>query len=131
VENREVDPEGNRTPIILSAHSSPPYRLTYGGLVHCRSEHFQTFRLLLSPLLLVFPLLHNFINLFYFVSPHSSPCGGGLGYLHRSPVSRRRRRKGNPVPGGYNWATLLLGDVNTETLSCKLGVGSKADGLAV
>jgi hypothetical protein len=28
-------------------------------------------------------------------------CGGGLQYLHRSPASRRRRRgKGNPVPGG-------------------------------
>jgi hypothetical protein len=29
-----------------------------------------------------------------------SPCGGGLEYLHRSPTSRRRRRNGNPVPGG-------------------------------
>jgi hypothetical protein len=28
------------------------------------------------------------------------PCGGGVQYLHRSPASRRRRRKGNPVPGG-------------------------------
>jgi hypothetical protein len=28
-----------------------------------------------------------------------SPCGGGLEYLHRSPASRIRRRKGNPVPG--------------------------------
>jgi hypothetical protein len=27
------------------------------------------------------------------------PCGGGLEYPHRSPESRRRRRKGNPVPG--------------------------------
>jgi hypothetical protein len=27
------------------------------------------------------------------------PCGGGVEYLHRSPASRRRRRKGNPVPG--------------------------------
>jgi hypothetical protein len=25
-------------------------------------------------------------------------CGGGFEYLHRSPVSRRRRREGNPVP---------------------------------
>jgi hypothetical protein len=25
------------------------------------------------------------------------PCGGGLEYLHRSPASRRRRRKGNSV----------------------------------
>jgi hypothetical protein len=28
------------------------------------------------------------------------PCGGGVEYLHRSPASHRRRRKGNPVPGG-------------------------------
>jgi hypothetical protein len=29
----------------------------------------------------------------------STPCGGGLEY-HRSPASRRRRRKENPVSGG-------------------------------
>jgi hypothetical protein len=34
--------------------------------------------------------------------------GGRLEYLHHNPVSRRRRRKGNPVPGGitrppYHW----------------------------
>jgi hypothetical protein len=28
-----------------------------------------------------------------------TPCGGGVEYLHRNPASRRRRRKGNPVPG--------------------------------
>jgi hypothetical protein len=27
------------------------------------------------------------------------PYGGGVEYLHSSPASRRRRRKGNPVPG--------------------------------
>jgi hypothetical protein len=27
-------------------------------------------------------------------------CGVGFDYLHRSPVSRKKRRKGNPVPGG-------------------------------
>jgi hypothetical protein len=27
----------------------------------------------------------------------SAPCGGGLEYLHRSPASRKRRQKGNPV----------------------------------
>jgi hypothetical protein len=30
----------------------------------------------------------------------SIPCGGGIEYLHRSPASRKRRQKGNPVPGG-------------------------------
>jgi hypothetical protein len=39
-----------------------------------------------------------------------APCGGGLEYLHRSPASRKRRRKGNPVPGGItgspcSWGT--------------------------
>jgi hypothetical protein len=29
-----------------------------------------------------------------------SPCGGGIEYPHLSPVSRRRRRKWNPVPRG-------------------------------
>jgi hypothetical protein len=36
------------------------------------------------------------------------PCGGGFEYLHRSPASRRRRRKGNPVPGGYKYWDLAL-----------------------
>jgi hypothetical protein len=31
-----------------------------------------------------------------------SPCGGGLECPHRSPANSRRRRKGNPVPGGIN-----------------------------
>jgi hypothetical protein len=35
-------------------------------------------------------------NLFYL----SSSCGGVFKYLHRSPASHRRRRKGNSVPGG-------------------------------
>jgi hypothetical protein len=31
----------------------------------------------------------------------NTPCGGGgVEYFHRSPASRRRPRKGNPVPGG-------------------------------
>jgi hypothetical protein len=33
----------------------------------------------------------------------SNLCGGGVEYLHRSPASRRRRRKGNPVTGGTTW----------------------------
>jgi hypothetical protein len=31
----------------------------------------------------------------------------------------------------YNWATLSLGDINTEAWSARLGVGRKADDLAV
>jgi hypothetical protein len=43
-------------------------------------------------------------NLFFFLEL----CGGRLQYLHRSPASRKR-------PGGYNWATLFLGDINKGT----------------
>jgi hypothetical protein len=39
-----------------------------------------------------------------------SPCRGGLEYCNRSPANDRRRRKGNPVPGGItglpcHWGT--------------------------
>jgi hypothetical protein len=42
------------------------------------------------------------------------PCGGGVEYLHRSPASRTKRRKGNPVPGGItgpprSWAIKIRG----------------------
>jgi hypothetical protein len=36
--------------------------------------------------------------------------GPGLKYLHRSPASRNRRRKGNPVPGGITglpWSWMI------------------------
>jgi hypothetical protein len=51
------------------------------------------------------------------------PCGGGLEYHHRSPANHRRRRKGR----GYNWAVLILGNMNRETWSSRLGVERKAD----
>jgi hypothetical protein len=35
-------------------------------------------------------------------------CGGGFEWLHRCLASRRRRRKGNPVPGGYKHGDLAL-----------------------
>jgi hypothetical protein len=54
---------------------------------------------------------------------YASPCGGGFEYLHRSPVSRRRRRKGNRVPVGYNWATLFMGDINTRTWPSRFAGG--------
>jgi hypothetical protein len=48
------------------------------------------------------PLLHQRRKAFDKKILHHTKlkCGGGLQYLHRSPASRRRRRKGNPVPGG-------------------------------
>jgi hypothetical protein len=59
-------------------------------------------------------------------------CGGRLEYLHHSsPVSCARQQKGNMVAGGYNWATLSLGDINTGTLSSRLGFGHKADDCSV
>jgi hypothetical protein len=54
------------------------------------------------------------------------PPGAALEYLHRSPASRKRRQKGNPlsvslkhpVPGGYRYADLSLkvGRVSNEIL---------------
>jgi hypothetical protein len=37
---------------------------------------------------------------FFVVLCSSSPCGGGLEYFHCNPANRRRRWKGNLVPGG-------------------------------
>jgi hypothetical protein len=57
------------------------------------------------------------------------PRGGRLDYVHRSPASYRRRRKGNQVPGEYNWATVSHGDINTDTWSSRLGVGRRPKNL--
>jgi hypothetical protein len=46
--------------------------------------------------------------------------GAGFKCLYRSPASRRSRRIGNPVPGGINWATLFLEDINTGTWPSRL-----------
>jgi hypothetical protein len=51
----------------------------------------------------------------WFCSELYIPYGGGLQCFHCSPENRRRRRKMNPVPGVYNWATLPLGDIDTGT----------------
>jgi hypothetical protein len=40
----------------------------------------------------------TFLIVFIYIYMYD-PCGGGLEYLHRSPASRKRRQKGNPVPG--------------------------------
>jgi hypothetical protein len=54
---------------------------------------------------------------------YSSPCGGKLQYLQRSPASSRWQKE-NPVPWGIT-GPLSLGGINTGTWSCKLGVGCK------
>jgi hypothetical protein len=49
-------------------------------------------------------------------------CGGGVEYLHRSLASCRRRRKGNPVPGGYKYGDLALqvrGSLGCERVTCR------------
>jgi hypothetical protein len=58
------------------------------------------------------------------------PREGGFEYLHRSPTSHRRRRKGNPVPGGISgppcsWGISIrgpgppgLGSLESETVTC-------------
>jgi hypothetical protein len=54
-------------------------------------------------------------------------CEGRLEYLHRSPASRKRRRKGNPVPRGL---AFQVGRVSNETVNYGLssaGLGSKRD----
>jgi hypothetical protein len=60
----------------------------------------------------------------------SNACGGGVKYLHRSPASRRRRRKENPVPGGitgppFSWGIWIRGpgppgwvSLESETVKC-------------
>jgi hypothetical protein len=58
---------------------------------------------------------------------HLSPRGGRLEYLHRSPANRRRRRKGNPVPGGITGPLRFWGNINTGTWSSRLGVRRKAN----
>jgi hypothetical protein len=42
-----------------------------------------------------------------------SPCGSGFEHLHRSPASRTRRRKGNPVIGCITGSPCSWRDINT------------------
>jgi hypothetical protein len=46
----------------------------------------------------------------------------------RSPASHRRRRKGNPVPGGITGSPCSWGDLNTGTWSSRLGESRIWDG---
>jgi hypothetical protein len=59
-----------------------------------------------------------------------SSRGGRLQYLHRSPESRRRRRKGNPVAGGITGPP-CSGGINTQTWFSRLGAGRKVNDLAL
>jgi hypothetical protein len=52
------------------------------------------------------------------------PCGGGVEYIHRSPASRRRRQKWNPVPGSITGPPCcwVEGDLALQAVSCQLRV---------
>jgi hypothetical protein len=54
-------------------------------------------------------------------SAEDTPCGGGVEYLHRSPESHRRQRKGNTMSAGITGPPCSWGDLNTGTWSCRLG----------
>jgi hypothetical protein len=54
-----------------------------------------------------------------------------LKYLHCSSERHGSRRKGNPVGGGVTGPTLSVGGIASGTWSSTLGVGRKADDLAV
>jgi hypothetical protein len=69
----------------------------------------------------------------YICEAKGDRCGGGLEYLHSSPASRKRRQKGNPVPGvylghpvprgcKYGDLALQVGGVSNETV--KYGLSS-------
>jgi hypothetical protein len=47
--------------------------------------------------------------------------GGGLEHLHHSLSNRKKRRKRNPNTRSYNWATLFLGEMNSETWPSRWG----------
>jgi hypothetical protein len=83
---------------------------------------------------------HNSTRILFFLDKEyrMSPCGVRLEYLHHSPASRRRRWKGNPLPGNItgspcHWGTLVQGplsagwglDASLTALLCKIKVKSK------
>jgi hypothetical protein len=78
------------------------------------------------------PVVEGIYIYLYIYGDLALQVGGGSEYLHRSPASRGRRRKGNPlpggiighhVPGGYEYGNLALqvGGVTDETV--KYGYG--------
>jgi hypothetical protein len=48
-------------------------------------------------------------------------CGGWLKYFHRSPASRRWRRKGNPVPGGITGPHPVIGGHKSRDMVFHIG----------
>jgi hypothetical protein len=74
------------------------------------------------------PSFIRFIYLFVYVY---TPCGGRLEYLHHSPPESYKATKRDSDIWGYNWTTLLVGDINTETWTSRLGVEHKTDNLAL
>jgi hypothetical protein len=130
-EETEVDPQGNRTPITVSFRSLPPYRLAYGGSLYWRSEPFQTLIIFfISSSRLSFSLsslLHNLI-LLYILLP---TCVEAASNTSTVPCESYKETKMEPGAWGYNWGNLSLGNINTGAWSSRLGVGRKADDLAL
>jgi hypothetical protein len=73
-----------------------------------------------SVLTQVYLCSHHHIYSKTLIDSDESPCGGRVKYLHRSPTSRRKRRKREPSAWGYNWVTLFLGAINTGTQPSRL-----------
>jgi hypothetical protein len=79
--------------------------------------------------------------IFSIICKKQSPRGDGLEYLHRSPASPRTYLlnpfllyptvSGLRVLEGDENGTRCPGDISTETWSSRLGVGRKADDLAL
>jgi hypothetical protein len=93
--------------------------------LHFLYKMFTSISILVSGLCMVY---HNFNFIFscnlHFITPGLGlQAVQGLEYLHRSPASCKRWRKGNPLPGGYKCGNLALqvGGVSDETV--KYGYG--------
>jgi hypothetical protein len=91
------------------------YRPTVDGILvsfHSWIVHFYIYSLSTKNIKLI-------PGIFYFFS-----CGGGLEYLYWGPASRRKRRKGNPLPEGYNLSHPVTGGHIYSDLAFQMG-GSK------
>jgi hypothetical protein len=70
---------------------------------------------------MIYAFVNNYVFILHTRCKHlvSSQNGGGFGYLHRIPASRRRRRKWNSVPGGITGPPCSY--INTGTWPSRLG----------
>jgi hypothetical protein len=57
----------------------------------------------------------------------ANPCVGAEKNNPTVPLCRKRRQKGKPSAWEHSWATLSLGDINSEAWSSRLRVGHGAN----